>query len=146
VPIQKTPAKLSYTTGLSKAERLQLALEAFSALPQAVSYRQAIIDMQHILRQVESEHTTLPYLEEHGHSGLQLHLFAYHPNGSFWKSLDNGNQVCQLTSHYAEFWLDGGVAVYTRSGNFSEKLVYCKPENLLNLPVGSDLKKQMWKQ
>jgi hypothetical protein len=129
----------------NKSERLALALEAFSKLPQAKTYRQAIIDMQHVLRQVETEHTSLPYLEEHGHSGLQLHLFAYHPGGSFWKSLENGNEVCQLTSHYAEFWLDGGVAVYSRCGDFSETLVYCKPENLLNIPIGAALKKQMWK-
>ncbi len=145
MPILKTPAKAAYSTKLSKSERLTLALNAYSALPQAVSYRQAIIDLQHVLRQVESEHTSLPYLEEHGHSGLQLHLFAYHPNGSFWKSLGNGNQVCQLTSHYAEFWLDGGVAVYSRSGNFSEHLIYCKPANLLDIPIGAAIKKQLWR-
>jgi hypothetical protein len=130
--------------GLNKAQRLALALEEFSSLPQAKTYRQAIIDMQHVLRQVETKHTALPYREEHGHSGLQLHLFAYHPDGSFWQSLENGNQVCQLTSHYAEFWLDGGVAVYSRNGNFSETLVYCKPANLLDTPIGAALKKRMW--
>jgi hypothetical protein len=145
VSTQKTTAKIAFTTGLTKSERLALALEAFSALPQAVSYRQAIIDMQQILRQVESAHSTLPYLEEHGHSGLQLHLFAYHPDGSFWQSLENGNQVCKLASHYAEFWLDGGVAVYSRSGNFSEQLIYCKPANLLGVSVGTQIKKEMWK-
>ena len=137
--------KLSGHVGLSKAERLALALEAFANLPQAKTYRQAIIDMQHVLRQVETQHTALPYLEEHGHSGLQLHLFAYHPDGSFWQSLENGNQVCQLTSHYAEFWLDGGMAVYSRSGDFSDKLVFCKPANLLDIAIGAPLKKQMWK-
>jgi hypothetical protein len=143
---QRRPiAKIGFTTGLTKSERLALALEMFSALPQAVGYRQAIIDMQLVLRQVESEHSTLPYLEEHGHAGLQLHLFAYHPNGSFWQTLENGNQVCQLASHYAEFWLDGGVAVYSRYGNISSDLVYCKPDNLLGIPVGTPIRKEMWK-
>jgi hypothetical protein len=130
---------------LSKRERLALALAAFTGMKQAKTYRQAIADMHEVLRQVETEHSRLPYLVEHGHSGLQLHLFAYHPGGSFWKILENGNHVCQLTSHYAEFWPNGGVAVYTRNGNFTENLVYCKPANLLDIAVGAEVKQEMWK-
>lgn len=122
-----------------------MALQAFTDMKQAKTYRQAIADMHEALQQVESVHSNLPYRVEHGHAGLQLHLFAYHPGGSFWKILDNGNHVCQLTSHYAEFWPNGGVAIYTRNGNFTENLVYCKPADLLDIPVGAEVKKEMWK-
>jgi hypothetical protein len=130
---------------LTKKARLELALAAFSKMPQAKSYRQAIADMHEVLRQVESEHTHLPYREEHGHSGLQLHLFAFHPGGSFWQHSSEGNHVCQLVAHYAEFWPKGGVAIYTRNGNFTETLVYCKPDTLLEVALGATVKKEIWK-
>jgi hypothetical protein len=123
---------------LKKSERLELALDAFQAMPPAQDAVAAMKQIREALRQVEVQHSgLLDYSVAHGYQGNQLHLFSYGEESPFWKRQPGveANLVCQLTRHYAVFGSKGGVAVFTRDNCVGGELVFCKPEGFF--PYGT---------
>ncbi len=115
---------------MKKSERLGLALAEFAAMPYAQDAQRAMAQLSTALRNIEIRHSGLPgYEVTHGYHGKQLHLFPYHAESPFWQiNSDIGALVCQLTSHYAVFWADGGVAIFTRDGDVGGNRIFSKGE------------------
>lgn len=111
---------------ISKKERLNKALLKFEQQAPVTTFVAAIDKLRECLRDVEVEASGLPdYDPAYGTAGKQLHLFAFRVGSPFWSQF-NGNQVCQLTSHYAIFSPEGDVAIYSRQGSEAGDLIFRK--------------------
>jgi len=123
---------------MRKSERLQLALELFEGMPPAQDAAAAMKQLGEALRSVEVEHSGFAdYSIQRGYANAQLHLFPYYAESPFWRHHPDAGHtlVCQLTSHYAVFGSEGGVAIFTRDNCVGRDLVFCKPRGML--PVGT---------